>query len=146
MPNVFKVTVVQYWLFDAWLSPEGVPCSRTHRGKVREVPQGEGRDPGEEGEEEVQQVVRPRAWPNETRAPVANKVAAQQLLAALVKKAELGRAGILDPFEEHRKRPLAEHLAEQLRRGLEARGNVPVTSSWCIPDSRPSANAAGSTC
>jgi integrase len=42
----------------------------------------------------------------------ANKVAAQQLLADLVLKAELGRAGIGDPFEEHRTRPLACHLDE----------------------------------
>jgi len=41
-----------------------------------------------------------------------NKVAAQQILAELVKKAELGRAGILDPFEAHRRRPLTEHLDE----------------------------------
>jgi hypothetical protein len=54
----------------------------------------------------------------------ANKVAAQQLLAELVRKAELGRAGIIDPFEEHRKRPLADHL-EDYCRYLEAEGNCP---------------------
>jgi integrase len=53
-----------------------------------------------------------------------NKVAAQQLLAELVKKAELRRAGILDPFEVHRSRPLADHLADY-RRFLEAEGNCP---------------------
>jgi integrase len=53
----------------------------------------------------------------------ANKVAAQQLLAALVKKAELGRAGILDPFEEHRKRPLADHLTD-CAEVLKARNNT----------------------
>jgi hypothetical protein len=41
-----------------------------------------------------------------------DKVAAQQMLAARVKRAEMGRAGIADPFEEQRKRPLREHLAE----------------------------------
>jgi hypothetical protein len=30
----------------------------------------------------------------------------------LVRKAELGKSGIADPFAEHRKRPLAEHLDE----------------------------------
>jgi excisionase family DNA binding protein len=34
------------------------------------------------------------------------------LLAELVKKAELSKAGIKDPFEQHRHCPLAEHLAE----------------------------------
>jgi hypothetical protein len=43
----------------------------------------------------------------------ANKVAAQQMLAALLNKVELGKVGIHDPYEEHRKRPLAEHLREK---------------------------------
>jgi integrase len=42
----------------------------------------------------------------------ANKVAAQQMLAALVNKAELGKVGITDPFESHRNRPLSEHLID----------------------------------
>src|SRR5262245_17851258 len=47
------------------------------------------------------------------REPLStDRVAAQQMLAERVKKAELGRAGIIDPFEAHRKRPLAEHLDE----------------------------------
>jgi hypothetical protein len=32
----------------------------------------------------------------------ANKVVAQQMLAGLLNKAELGRVGIVDPFEAHR--------------------------------------------
>ena len=39
-----------------------------------------------------------------------NKVAAELMLAQLVKKAELKEAGVSDPFEAHRKRPLPEHL------------------------------------
>jgi hypothetical protein len=42
----------------------------------------------------------------------ANKTVAQQMLAKLLNKAELSKVGIDDPFEEHRKRPLAEHLTE----------------------------------
>ena len=34
------------------------------------------------------------------------------MLAEMVKKAERAEAGIRDPFEQHRKRPLAEHLAD----------------------------------
>src|SRR4051794_41163548 len=41
-----------------------------------------------------------------------DKTAAQQMLAELVRKAELSRAGVRDPFEAHRKQPLAEHLAD----------------------------------
>jgi integrase/recombinase XerD len=39
-----------------------------------------------------------------------DKTAALQQLAVLVRKAEQQRDGTADPFEEHRKRPLAEHL------------------------------------
>jgi integrase len=47
------------------------------------------------------------------RVPLsADKAAAQQMLARLVHKAEMGRAGSRDPFEEHRKRPLTEHLTD----------------------------------
>jgi integrase/recombinase XerC len=34
------------------------------------------------------------------------------MLAELVRRAELGKAGIVDPFAEHRKRPLREHVAD----------------------------------
>ena len=54
----------------------------------------------------------------------ADKTAAQQMLAALVRKAELGKAGIVDPFEQHRRRPLAEHLADFLGE-LRGRGDDP---------------------
>ncbi len=40
-----------------------------------------------------------------------DKTAAGQMLADLVRKAELKKANIGDPFEKHSKRPLAEHLA-----------------------------------
>jgi integrase len=53
-----------------------------------------------------------------------NKTAAELMLAELIKKAELGRRGIGDPFEEQRSRPLSEHLADY-RRELEARGSAP---------------------
>lgn len=39
-----------------------------------------------------------------------DKTAAGQMLADLVRKAEMARANITDPFERHRKRPLVEHL------------------------------------
>jgi hypothetical protein len=36
--------------------------------------------------------------------------ASQQRLAELIRKAERQQSGILDPFEDHRKRPLTEHI------------------------------------
>jgi site-specific recombinase XerC len=44
------------------------------------------------------------------------------LAAKLEREAELKRAGVYDPFEQHRKRPLAEHL-EDYERFLTAKGN-----------------------
>ena len=58
------------------------------------------------------------------RVPLsANKTAAQQMLNELVRKAELGKIGIGDPYCEHRKRQLAEHLLD-FQRCLESKGNT----------------------
>ncbi len=58
------------------------------------------------------------------RVPLSpNKTAAQQMLNELVQRAELGQAGIRDYFEEHRKTPLAEHLAAW-QEVLQARNNT----------------------
>jgi integrase len=54
----------------------------------------------------------------------ADRTAAEQMLAALVRKAELGKAGVSDPYEAHHARPLAEHL-DDFERELTARDNAP---------------------
>jgi hypothetical protein len=41
-----------------------------------------------------------------------NKAAAEMMLSDLVKKAEKAKLGVKDPFEQHRHRPIEEHLAE----------------------------------
>jgi integrase len=47
----------------------------------------------------------------EKRVPLAaDKNAAQAMLNERVKKVELKNAGLYDPFEQHRKRPLTDHL------------------------------------
>jgi len=58
------------------------------------------------------------------RVPLAtDRTAAEQMLAALVKRAERAKVPDLqDPFEQHHSRPLAEHL-EDYRRYLLAEGN-----------------------
>ncbi|MCI0460338.1 MAG: helix-turn-helix domain-containing protein [Gemmataceae bacterium] len=64
-------------------------------------------------------------WVNSAAVPLCtNKTAAEIMLADLVRKAENAEVGIRDPFEQHQKRPLTEHLADY-RRELEARGNAP---------------------
>ena len=47
------------------------------------------------------------------RVPLArDKAAAQAMLNELVKKVELRKAGVVDRFDEHRKRPIGEHLVD----------------------------------
>ncbi len=56
------------------------------------------------------------------RVPLSeNKAVAQQMLAELVRAAEMGKVGLANPFAEHRRRPLAEHLAD-FEASLRARG------------------------
>jgi integrase len=60
----------------------------------------------------------------ERRVPLAvDKGAAQAMLSELVKKAERRAAGLEDPFEVHRRTPLADHLAD-FRQFLEGKGNT----------------------
>src|SRR5260370_16938058 len=52
----------------------------------------------------------------ERRVPLAvDKAAAQAMLNELVKKAERRAAGILDRFDDHRTRPIADHLIHSTR-------------------------------
>ena len=53
-----------------------------------------------------------------------DKAATQQLAAQLERDAEREQLGMTDPFKEHRKRPLREHLADFLS-SLQAKGNTP---------------------
>jgi hypothetical protein len=47
------------------------------------------------------------------RVPLsANRAAAQQMLNELVRRVELEKVGIRDPFQVHRKRPLTAHLED----------------------------------
>jgi site-specific recombinase XerD len=58
------------------------------------------------------------------RVPLAtDKMAAQAMLSELVRKVELKIAGLEDPYDQHRKRPLIDHLAD-FHRFLEGRGNT----------------------
>src|SRR5262245_57731048 len=49
----------------------------------------------------------------ERRVPLAaDKMAAQAMLNEIVRKVEREKAGLVDPTDEQRRRPLKEHLAE----------------------------------
>jgi integrase len=105
MPRVFKKTIVRYLDSNGQRVPAGT-------AGARKVKQKSGKWYG--------------AIPG-TAKPVPlcrNKSAAEMLLNELVKKAELAKAGVVDPFEQHRKRPLSEHLDDFLGE-LQARGDAP---------------------
>src|SRR5262249_807189 len=60
----------------------------------------------------------------ERRVPLsANRTVALQMLNELVKKAELGKVGIVDPYAAHSRRALTEHVKD-FPRHLEAKGNT----------------------
>jgi integrase len=91
--KVFKQTVTRYLAADGKQVRKGTPGAR----KVREKSaKWYGRVPGN-----------PRLVPLAT-----NKAAAQMMLNELVRKAELAKAGVVDPYEAHKKKPLALHLAD----------------------------------
>lgn len=61
----------------------------------------------------------------EKRVPLAtDRAAAQAMLAEYVRRAEREKAGIVEPTDEYRKRPIAKHLADY-KRHLEAKANAP---------------------
>jgi hypothetical protein len=124
--NVFKVTIVQYWLHDCWIDAEGNPCAEGTAGarfvRRRKVQAG---TPGARKVKKKSTKWYGRLPGGSKPVPLSsNKVAAQQMLAERVKKAEFSKAGIVDPFEPHRTRPLLDHLADY-RRALDAKGNDP---------------------
>jgi hypothetical protein len=104
MPSVFKKSIVRYLDAEGRQVPKGTPGARRVKEKSAKW---YGRVPG---------ATKP--------VPLCeNKSAAQMMLNELAKKAELAKAGISDPYEQHRRRPLLEHLAD-FEAYLVAKGNT----------------------
>jgi site-specific recombinase XerD len=61
----------------------------------------------------------------------ANKSAARIMAGDLIRKHELRKNGAVDPHEEHRRRPLVEHM-EDFRSSLLAKGDTPLHVSQTI--------------
>lgn len=70
-----------------------------------------------------------------------NKTAAQAMLNDLVRNVENEKVGIRDPFEAHRKKPLAAHLADWLE-SLRANGRDPEYLALKAGRVRPSRRGA----
>jgi integrase len=105
MSRVFKKSIVRYLSRDGKQVPKGTPGAKKTKEKSTKW---YGRVPGS-----------PRAIPLST-----NKSAAMIMLTELVKKAEMSKAGVVDPFEKHRRKPLSDHLADFVHK-LEAGNNDP---------------------
>ena len=77
------------------------------------------------------------------RVPLCeNKAASEAMLAEMIRKASMGRAGFRDPFEAHRKRPLVEHLAD-FHKELAARDNAPRYVDMVVSRLRTLLDACG---
>ena len=125
--SLFKITVVQHWLYNCWIDADGNPCGEGEAGArfvaSRKVKAG---TPGSAKVTKKSGKWYGRVPGQKKPVPLSpNKVVAQQMLAKLTVKAGLASAGISDPFEEHRRRPLAEHLKDW-EAVLKARRNTDV--------------------
>src|SRR5262245_3244187 len=77
------------------------------------------------------------------RVPLSpNKAAAQQMLNELVRRSEMEKVGIRDPFRDHRSRPLSEHLADW-ETALRARKNTDDYVRMKVARARRVIEAAG---
>jgi integrase len=106
MGHVYKPTIVRY------ADAEGRRCKKGDSGaRKRRVKSKTWRGEYRDGEGNKQNVTLCR-----------NKEAARHMLHELEVKAVRGRAGLVDPFEQHRKRLLIQHLVE-FQQYLEFKGN-----------------------
>ncbi len=81
----------------------------------------------------------------EKRVPLAkDKSAAQSMLNELVKKVELEKAGRLDPFEAHAKRPLSEHVND-FKQFLKDKGNTDTYVKTTIQRAKSVIDSCGFT-
>jgi integrase len=108
----------------AWLSPsrsrssattpDGQRCDRDTSGAIKRV---------EESHKYYGLV--PQANGKRKAVPLCPDLSrSRTLLNKLLADAAMRQHGLADPYEAHRKRPLADHLAD-FRTGLEAKGNTP---------------------
>jgi integrase len=114
MPSLYKPKIVTYRLPDgSYRTPNGQRVTKDTKGAVRSVERSKkwyGRF--SDGAGKLQ------------RVPLSeSKEIARRMLAKLAGDAQRASVGIVDPFAEHRRRPLTEHV-EDFRRFLAAKGDV----------------------
>jgi excisionase family DNA binding protein len=108
MASLFKPVIVSYFTPDGKRCPAGTPGARKKKVKARNW-YGQFKD----------------ANGKPCRMPLcADKSAAKVMLSKLTVDAKFGQLGLSDPYAEHRRRPLLEHL-EDFRGHLAAKGRAP---------------------
>jgi integrase len=120
MPSVFKKIITGY------RTPEGRKCKKCDALTTNAA----GKKKLRPGYRRV--TTKSRNWYGQYRdakgqprcVPLCpDKAAAQQLLSKLITDAAKGKHGLMDPYAEHRTRPLADHLAD-FKATLEAKGDT----------------------
>jgi integrase len=118
MATLYRPTIVEYRLPDgSYRTPDGKRVTKDTPGAIKSSRKSKkwyGRYTDGSG--------RPM------RVPLSeSKETSRRMLAKIAGDAQLAGVGIVDPFAEHRSRPLPEHL-EDFRRYLAAKGN---TGEYC---------------
>ncbi len=107
MAGTYRPTIIRYLNAKGRQVPKGTPGARRVREKSKtfwgRVPDANGKGRGV--------------------ALCDDEDAAEEMLAAMKQRAKRIKRGDIDPFEEHRERPLAEHV-EDFRSFLESKGNT----------------------
>jgi integrase len=112
--SLYRPRIVTYCLRDgSYRTPDGKRVTKHTKGAVRKVTKSKkwyGRYTDGAG--------------RQIRVPLSiSKETSRRMLAKLAGDAQLASVGLDDPFEEHRDRPLLEHL-DDYARYLQAKGNV----------------------
>ena len=107
MAGTYRPTIIRYLNAQGRQVPKGTPGARRVREKSKTF---WGRVPDANGK------VRSVALCDDAEA-------AESMLSAMKERAKRIKRGDVDPFEEHRTRPLAEHV-EDFRSFLESKGNT----------------------
>ena len=107
MAGTYRPTIIRYLNAQGRQVPKGTPGARRVREKSKtfwgRVPDANGKSRG---------------------VPLCDDAdAAESMLAAMKEKAKRIKRGDIDPFEDHRERPLAEHV-EHFQSFLESKGNT----------------------
>ena len=110
MSDLFKIQITQYWVYDCWIDAAGNPCDEAPAGARFKAAFRVSK--GTSGAKLVHKLS--KKWYSRIKGkptPLsANKEAARIMLGELMKKAEMTKAGAVDPFEKHNQTPLRDHL------------------------------------